>query len=605
MNSKRRSIPAAGARSAWILGFLLAPGAVFTAASCSSTPPPTGLASGCEIDSDCTGHEICAFGRCHEQCATSKDCMGATCLPEVGGNVCELTEELMCSSTLPCVTGLTCADDTCRTPCSQGLSAGAPGGCLEGQTCTAVSGSKLLVCLDNKGGGSGQGDGGGGGTSDATTSDGKGGSIRDGGGGADANTCPSAQTAFGNTAQGEMNAKFTSGVGVRTATQLLIFSSYVGGPADAGDAGGMDNVVYVQAFDSMTAKSLGAAKTLFDAPDGAGFVLDSASVAPTGEVALAFSYGGPFSYTKGSQYTQTSLYAAFLGASADAGPVGLALQGPPKELASGQGPVGSAHNGISGQPHIAWSAATGAFVFSWLYQAASDNLGTANFLPSGASVGGTDPVPSDQASGIVFAPNAYGLNWVDQGSFAAGPTLSGVAFVSNIASGSGSPWLTVLDQSSDQVGGAVQIAPMAGNFYWTTVGATAEGFVYLYDNPTTMAVSEFFIPTSGDAGIVLPDAGDAGLPGVTFTGVRALNAHAINDDTGGSGGVGVAMLYPTGLSFAYVKADGKTHVGPSPVMAHTYAPDDLMNVMNFGGSFAVSLYDSVLHSTQVAASGCQ
>jgi hypothetical protein len=137
-----------------------------------------------------------------------------------------------------------------------------------------------------------------------------------------------------------------------------------------------------------------------------------------------------------------------------------------------------------------------------------------------------------------------------------------------------------------------------------TVGATAAGFVYLYDNGNNVA--EVFVPTSGDAGVALPDAGDGGLPGFLFTGgVQAIEAHAINDDTGGIGGVGVVLLYSNGLSFAYVDANGATHLGPSSVIAHTYALGDQINITNFGGSFGVSLYSAATQSTQLAASGCQ
>jgi hypothetical protein len=139
---------------------------------------------------------------------------------------------------------------------------------------------------------------------------------------------------------------------------------------------------------------------------------------------------------------------------------------------------------------------------------------------------------------------------------------------------------------------------------WTTVAATAEGFAYFYDNGNSVA--EVFLQTSGDGGVLLPDAGDAGLPGFTFTSSTGANdGHAINDDTGGLGGVGVALLYPNALSFAYVKADGKTHVGPSSIIPHTYAAGDQINITNFGGSFGLSLYSTASHSTQMAASGCQ
>ena len=84
-----------------------------------------------------------------------------------------------------------------------------------------------------------------------------------------------------------------------------------------------------------------------------------------------------------------------------------------------------------------------------------------------------------------------------------------------------------------------------------------------------------------------------------------VHGHAISDATGGPGGAGVALLYSNGLSFMYVNTDGTTHLGPSSVFAHTFADGDVMNIMNFNGSFGVSLYSAASHSTQTAASGCQ
>ena len=263
-------------------------------------------------------------------------------------------------------------------------------------------------------------------------------------------------------------------MGVRTKTQILIFSGYAGG-GDAGDAG-TDNLVYVQAFDPATANSLGAAQPLFAAPNGTGFVLESASVAPTGQIALAFSYGGAFAYDNGSS-TQNSLYAAFLGTASDAGP---ALQRT-VALVSGQ---------ITGQPHIVWSVATGAFVFSWeYYEAANLNwyVGTKNFAPNGSAVGGTDPVPTDESSSVV-------LNYSEgqeQGSVAAGPNLFGMAFMS---SSQRRVWLTTLDLAGAQVGNATEVSVSTPNYpNWVTVAATAEGFVYIFDDGNS--VSEVFVPT--------------------------------------------------------------------------------------------------------------
>jgi hypothetical protein len=142
---RKRIVP--GRTTLWILGLPLAVATLVAGPSCSSStpPPPTMLSTGCSINSDCTGKLICAFGSCHEQCKTSKDCNGATCLPP--SDVCELPQETMCSGMLPCVTGLTCADNICRAPCSPGVANGSTGGCLGTQSCVEIS--KEHVCVDS------------------------------------------------------------------------------------------------------------------------------------------------------------------------------------------------------------------------------------------------------------------------------------------------------------------------------------------------------------------------------------------------------------------------------------------------------------------------
>ncbi len=597
-----------------VLGAFL--GLVFVAAagaaSCSSSST-AGLDKACSINSDCASQLVCAFGRCHDQCKTSRDCLsGERCVASGSVGVCQLTQESMCAAGTPCEPGEVCGPDLqCRVQCT------ASGGCVAGDYCVTTGASSACysatssadeatliaagvlspdgsvledastVALapdgststpdgSNGAGGPGGPDGATAGMSDAG----------EGGGTGTVTTCPTSQTQFGSTAQGDPNPNFTSGVGVRTATQLLIFSGYAGG-GDAGDAG-TDNLVYVQAFDPMTANSLGPAQPLFTAPAGAGFVLASASIAPTGQIALAFNYGGSPNWANAST-TQTSLYAAFLGASADAGPAGVALQRAPIEIESAQ---------IEGQPHVIWSTATGAFVFSWVYVSGGWFVGTKDFLPNGQAAGGTDPVPSNQGNAVVGFGAAN-----DQGSAAGGPSLLGVAFQTSSNGVGGQnywPSLTILDLNGNQVGGAVLVAMAGSN--WVTVATTAEGFVYVYDNGGS-GVAEAFVPTSADAGAVISDAGFSGF---NFTSsMQAKNAHAINDDTGGPGGVGVALLYANGLSFAYVNADGVTHVGPTSVIAHTYAAYDQINITNFKGSFGLSLYSAATQSTQMAASGCQ
>jgi len=439
-----------------------------------------------------------------------------------------------------------CPSKTSSTPpCGPWSSAGNPAGAADGGGVTLG---------DASGGSSGGPDGssrtdGSSGAGDATVT---------------GNTCPSAQTAFGSTAQGDSNPNFRSGVGVRTKTQLLIFSSYAGGDA------GTDNLVYVQAFDPTTANSLGPAQPLFAAPAGAGFVLQGASVAPTGEIALILAYSGDI--IRYEWIGGTSLYAAFLAPSSDAGPAGLALQ---------RAVVGIEIAQLGDSPHVVWSVATGAFVFSWQYSNNGVFVGTKSFLPNGQAVGGIDPVPTTS------------LPWetYDVCSVSTGTNLIGVSTGGAV---------TILDLSGNQVGSFVKDLPWGQ--VWTTVAATPSGFVYL-TGPNGGASNEVFIPTSGDGGAVLSDAGAAGLAGFSFT-QGAINGHAISDDTGGLRGVGAALLYSNSLSFIYVNADGVTHVAVS-VIPHTYADGDESNITNFGGSFGVSLYSAASHSTQVAASGCQ
>jgi hypothetical protein len=542
--------------------------------------------------------------------------------------VCQLTQESMCAAGTPCETGEVCgADLQCRVECT------ASGGCVAGDYCVTVGASGACysastsadeptlvaagvvspdgavledgssVALSPEGSVTTSMPDGSNGADAAGGSDGVASEMPEatagmsdageGGGAVTVMTCPNAQTQFGSTAQGDSNPSFTSGVGVRTATSLLIFSGYVGpgpdagAPSDSGDAATV-NLVYVQAFDPTTANSLGPAQPLFAAPAGPGFVLESASIAPTGEIALAFNYGGGPSWASVSS-TQTSLYAAFLADSADAGPAGVALQRAPIEIESAQ---------IAGQPHVIWSPTTGAFVFSWVYVSGAWYVGTKNFLPNGQAAGGTDPVPTNQGNaGVGFGQAS------DQGSAAAGSNLLAVAFQTSSNGVGGQnfwPSLTLLDLNGNEVGSSVLVS--TAGYYWVTVAGTKEGFVCVYDNGGA-GVAESFVPTSPDAGAIVSDAGFSGF---NFTGsMEAKNGHAISDDTDGPGGVGVALLYPNGLSFAYVNADGLTHVGPTSVIAHTYAVYDEINITNFKGSFGLSLYSAASQSTQMAASGCQ
>jgi hypothetical protein len=592
-----------------------------TVFSCSSSSSKADLAGGCSINSDCNAALICAFGRCHIACTESRDCTaGERCVASSAGTgVCQLSTESTCSPTALCQVGEVCGNDgQCRascassTPCPTGdyclSTPAASSACYSpqdpndqpGLVAAGIEASDGAILTDGSTGVIPPVDGSAGGGND-----GSGGGGNDGGGGGDVvvNTCPSAQTQFGLTAQGDANPSFTSGVGVRTASQLLIFSGYSGPDPTAGDGGdgGIVNRVYIQAFDPTTALSLGPAQPLF-APTGgnaANVWVATASAAPTGEIVVVYGFYdtggatnavcnyGPYNYGV-STYTigdcQNGLYAAFLAPSTEAG-AGLQVQQT----------VPLASSLVYGQAHAAWNPGSQAFVISWeYYTAPSWFLGLKNFRPNGAAAGGdTAVVPTNTANGTP-AQNA-----VEQGSVAPLGSLLGVAF--QATTNSGIPWLSVLDATGNQVGSSVQVA--SNDSTWVAMGATTQGFVYVYDNVTT--VGEALVQATDAGPAVLPDAGDAGYAGFTFPGaIHAIEGRALSDNTGGTGGVGVALLYANGASFAYVNADGLSHVPPSSVIAHTYAADDLINLSNFAGSFGLSLYSSAAHSTQMAASGC-
>lgn len=598
-----------------------------TVSGCNSSSKAT-LAGGCSINSDCDNPLICAFGRCHTACNESRDCAsGERCVGSSDGSgVCQLSTESLCSATSYCQTGQVCgADGQCRTACGSSGSGSSNGGCPPGDYClsNAAASSACYSPVDPSdesglvAAGIESADGAiltdgstgiipGDGSSGSESGGASEGGPRDGGGADVAvDSCPIAETQFGITAQGDSNPGFTSGVGVRTANELLVFTGYAGPDPTAGDSGdaGTVNLVYVQAFDPTSAASLGPAQSLFAAPGGnaPNVWLETASVAPTGDIVLVYGfydtsgaasgvcYYGPYDYGV-STFTigncQNGLYAAFLSPSADAG-TGLQVQ----QIV----PLDASLT--YGQAHAVWSQARQAFVISWeYYTAPAWFLGLKNFRPNGAAAGGdTAVVPTNTPDG------APAQNAVEQGSVAPlGDGSLGVAF--QALTNQGVPWLTVLDSTGNQLASSVQVA--STDSAWVTVGATAQGLVYVYDGVTS--VGEALVPTSAGGGPSAPPGdGDAGYAGFTFPGaIRAIEGRALDDDTGGPGGVGVALLYANGASFAYVDADGLSHVPPSSVIAHTYVAGDQINITNFAGSFGLSLYSSAAHSTQMAASGC-
>jgi hypothetical protein len=587
--------------------------------SCGSDTPAHAVAEPCSLNSDCSSPLVCEFQRCHNACKATRDCtIGQRCVTTAMAGVCQLPEEITCSPSQPCQTGQVCGSDLqCRMQCTPA------GGCAPGEYCLpsgsfaacyspvnasdelaliaagilSSDGSVLIgpdssllsdgsVLPDVSTPADGGPQEGGGGSSDG--SDGPG-----------FNACPSAQTQFGNVAQGEANAGFQSGVGARLANELYIFNAFVG-PDPANDAGAFP-AIHVQAFDPQSGTRKGPALPLFIAPNLANPTHDQArgiatygvAVAPTGEI--AFLYGVNF-YSEANGYNETQMYAAFLDSAIDSGAsaAGLHL----KKIVMVETAL------WQGQPQVVWSNTSKAFVMSWQYTQPGYFVKVTKFLADGRAAGGnTDIVPTDDPGGAVFSYN------YPMGAVAESQSLFGVAYV---GVSTHLPGLTVLDAVGGQVGSTISVA--GGSPVWVTLGGTSHGYVYFYDNLSPASVAEVFVPTSstGIVGGPTPDGGDAGaFPTFNFTGgVRAIAARAVSDDTGGIGGVGLALLYSNGVSFAYVNADGIGHQGPNQVIAHAYnnpvgyAVADFISLTNFKGSFVVSLYDATNHSTKVAASGC-
>jgi hypothetical protein len=554
----------------------------------------------CVLNSDCNNPLSCTYGKCHEGCRSTVDCQpGQECTKVSNFGVCLLPAETTCTAVnSTCMGSLVCAPDLhCRSTCTD-----ANKDCMGSQACVSGVCADLTDLLPN-----GQlpqkytGIDGGlnvdGAAADAPST-GAGGTPGTGGtsgldggtggkGGADAGAdaplvvqiCP--QTQFGFVAEGDTNPHFVSGVGLRTATQLLIFNGYHGpdptAPLDAGTPATV-NYVYVQAFDPASAKSLGPAQPLFAAnvSDSYNLTLQTAAISPGGQIALIYQSAG------------AGMGVAFLDtvpADASAGTLNYQVNHlVPLEVS----PLGS-------QPQAIWSATYNAFVFSWRYAASVWSIKVRKFLADGRSAGGdTDNVPTTVASNDTSAYLS--------GTVAASRTLFGVAY---LASTSNAPYLTVLDALGNQVGATFPLQHTLAGSTWITAAGTNAGFVTFYDQA---GVAATLVPVGNDGTVSAAQASvDAGvLPGFQFSGTKvATDGRALNDDVGGAGGVGLALLYNDGVAFAYVNADGQTHVGPASIMAHTRAGGDRINISNFAGSFAVSLYSANEQKTRVAASACQ
>jgi hypothetical protein len=104
------------------LGFVLLLGLPLLTVACgSSSKPPLGKS--CVVNSDCNNPLSCTFGKCHEECAVSRDCpMGQRCVKgPADKNVCQLSDEKLCPAVggiSTCTAPLACAIDLqCRNKC--------------------------------------------------------------------------------------------------------------------------------------------------------------------------------------------------------------------------------------------------------------------------------------------------------------------------------------------------------------------------------------------------------------------------------------------------------------------------------------------------------
>src|SRR6478736_787640 len=85
----------------------------------------------CESHARCDSDAVCAFGLCHDACATSADCARGRCVITQSGSACLLDQEMGCVQHSDCPAPLLCgADGQCRNACQTNDN------CLNGQLCS-------------------------------------------------------------------------------------------------------------------------------------------------------------------------------------------------------------------------------------------------------------------------------------------------------------------------------------------------------------------------------------------------------------------------------------------------------------------------------------
>lgn len=133
-------------RPAHALALTAALAATFGACSSDDAPPLKALAAGCVVNSDCNAPLVCAFEKCHNACADSRDCpLGQRCVAsDRPYHVCQLEDERNCVRNSDCVLGQICGiDQQCRDQCATAKD------CVRDQIC--VSGTCVDLAIDDGG----------------------------------------------------------------------------------------------------------------------------------------------------------------------------------------------------------------------------------------------------------------------------------------------------------------------------------------------------------------------------------------------------------------------------------------------------------------------
>src|SRR5262245_52942054 len=104
------------------------------ALGCTDEQAPGGLAQGCVVNSDCVEPLSCFFGRCHAQCAATRDCpTGQRCVITGTVGTCQLPEETTCMTRANCSGGLVCsAEGRCVAGCSDDRGCPSDERCVDG-----------------------------------------------------------------------------------------------------------------------------------------------------------------------------------------------------------------------------------------------------------------------------------------------------------------------------------------------------------------------------------------------------------------------------------------------------------------------------------------